>query len=58
MEYCRAIKKEKIYMKRIPIAGPYQWLTPVILATWEAEIRRIMVQGQTRQIVLTTLSPK
>jgi hypothetical protein len=27
-----------------------QWLTPVILATWEAEIRRIMVRGQPRQI--------
>jgi hypothetical protein len=26
-----------------------QWLTPIILATWEAEIRRIAVQGQLRQ---------
>jgi hypothetical protein len=34
------------------------WLIPVILATWEAEIRRIMVRGQPRQIVLKTLSPK
>jgi hypothetical protein len=24
------------------------WLKPVILATWEAEIRRIMIPGQTR----------
>jgi hypothetical protein len=23
-----------------------QWLTPVILATWEAEIRRVIVRGQ------------
>jgi hypothetical protein len=27
------------------------WLTPVILATREAEIRRIAVEGQSRQIV-------
>jgi hypothetical protein len=27
------------------------WITPVILATWEAEIRRITVQAQPRQIV-------
>jgi hypothetical protein len=35
-----------------------QWLTPVTLATWEAEIRRIVVQGQPGQIVLKTPSPK
>jgi hypothetical protein len=27
---------------------------PIILATWEAEIRRIAVLGQPRQIVLKT----
>jgi hypothetical protein len=32
------------------------WLTPVILATQEEEIRRIVVQSQLRQIVLETLS--
>jgi hypothetical protein len=31
---------------------------PVILATQEAEIRRIMVQSQPRQMVLETLSRK
>jgi hypothetical protein len=28
-----------------------QWLTPVILATWEAEIRRILFGGQHLQNV-------
>jgi hypothetical protein len=31
---------------------------PVILATWEAEIRRIEVQGQTGQVFCKTTSPK
>jgi hypothetical protein len=34
-----------------------RWLTPIILATWEAEIRRIKVGGQPKQMVLQTLSP-
>jgi hypothetical protein len=34
------------------IKAGYQWLTPVILATQEAEIRRIMVGSQPWQIVL------
>jgi hypothetical protein len=33
-----------------------QWLTPVIMAIQEAEIRRIVVQRQPRQIVHETLS--
>jgi hypothetical protein len=33
-----------------------QWLKPPILATWGAEIRRTVVQGQLRQKVLETLS--
>jgi hypothetical protein len=36
----------------------HQWLTPVIPATQEAEIRRIEVQSQLRQIVHETLSQK
>jgi hypothetical protein len=34
------------------------WVMPVILATQEADIRRILVQSQPRQIVLETLSQK
>jgi hypothetical protein len=35
-----------------------QWLTPIILVTWETEIRRIEVQDQPGQIVHETPSPK
>jgi hypothetical protein len=35
-----------------------RWLTPVILATQEAEIRRIAVRSQPRQIVQETVSRK
>jgi hypothetical protein len=35
-----------------------QWLTPIILATQEAEIKRIEVRSQPEQIVLKTLSRK
>jgi hypothetical protein len=35
-----------------------QWLTPVILVTQEAEIMRIVVRSQPRQIVHKTLSQK
>jgi hypothetical protein len=34
------------------------WLTPVILTTQEAEIRRIMVRSQSGQTVHETLSRK
>jgi hypothetical protein len=42
----------KLYFAR------HWWLTPVILATQETEIRRIMVRSQPGQIVLKTLSRK
>jgi hypothetical protein len=34
------------------------WLMAVILTTWDVEIRKIMVQGQSGQIVCETSSPK
>jgi hypothetical protein len=40
------------------LRGQAQWLTPVILNTWEAEIRKIMVQSQPRQIVCGTIPQK
>jgi hypothetical protein len=43
--------------KRPKPAG-YWWFTPLILAVWEAEIGRIMIQGQSRQIVHENLSSK
>jgi hypothetical protein len=39
-------------------AAWHWWLTPAVLASWEAEFRMITVQGQHRQIVLETPSPK
>jgi hypothetical protein len=36
----------------------HQWLTPVMLAIWKAEIRRIMARSQLRQVFLETLSQK
>jgi hypothetical protein len=40
------------------LAARHQWLTPVILAIYEVKIRRITVQGQSRQVVHKTPSSK
>jgi hypothetical protein len=34
------------------------WLTPVILAAWDTEFRRIKIQSQPREVVCNTLSQK
>jgi hypothetical protein len=39
-------------MKKLLHIAECWWLTPVILTTWEAEIKKIEVPGQLRQIVL------
>jgi hypothetical protein len=45
-------------MLKTQIVAGCQWFTPVILATQEAEIRRITVRSQPGQIVRETLSQK
>jgi hypothetical protein len=47
-----------IFPRKMHIWAGCQWLTPVILAIQEPEIRRIEVQSQPWQIVLETLSWK
>jgi hypothetical protein len=42
----------------LKVSAGHQWLTPVILAIQEAEIRRIEIQSQPGQIVRETLSQK
>jgi hypothetical protein len=46
------------FLKTFTVQAKHRWLTPAILATQEAEIRRILVRSQPRQIVLETLSQK
>jgi hypothetical protein len=36
----------------------HQWLTPIILTTWEAEIGKIICPGQPTKIACEILSPK
>jgi hypothetical protein len=48
-----------IYLRlNSPLLARCLWLMPVILATQEAEIRRIVVQSQPREKVCQTLSQK
>jgi hypothetical protein len=41
-------------LKENTVLSSLQWLRPMILATQEADIRRIAVQGQPRQTVQET----
>jgi hypothetical protein len=50
-------KTQNSCLKKLGFAR-HQWLMPIILATWEAEIERIEVPGQPGQIVCKTPSPK
>jgi hypothetical protein len=47
----------KGYMKFSKRAG-HPWLTPIIFASQKAEIRRITVQGQPREIIQEALCQK
>jgi hypothetical protein len=40
----------------IKISSRVQWLKPVLLDTWEVEVRRVAIGGQPRQKVHETLS--
>jgi hypothetical protein len=46
------------FMIKSSLRAGLWWFTPVILATQEAEIKRIAVQSQPRQIVRETLPQK
>jgi hypothetical protein len=53
LEYLATIIRKEKEIRGIHQAG-HQWLTLVILATWEAKMERINVQGQPGQIVHKT----
>jgi hypothetical protein len=39
----------EVFLKRQGMGGWVWWLLPIIPDTWEAEIRRMVVQGQPQQ---------
>jgi hypothetical protein len=50
--------KASLVLGKNSITARCWWLMPIILATQEAEIRRITVQSQPGQVVCETLSQK
>jgi hypothetical protein len=50
------ISSSKKYVVKMSLKARHQWVTSLILATWEAEMERIEVGGQPRQKVLETPS--
>jgi hypothetical protein len=69
--YCESIRRENVWwctsvtpalgrlrQEEFEARAECQWLTAIILATWEAEIKRITVGGQTQQKVHETLISK
>jgi hypothetical protein len=40
------MENKKSSMSQVPV----EWLMPVILTTWEAEVRRINIQDQPKQL--------
>jgi hypothetical protein len=42
-------KRHKFIKLKMEKGAESQWLTPVILATWEAKIRRIMILSHPQQ---------
>jgi hypothetical protein len=47
-----------VFLSKILFLARCRWLTPVILATREAEIRRVLVGSQPGEIIHDTLSRK
>jgi hypothetical protein len=49
-------RNDKLISSKLKISSQALWLKPIILATWEAKIQGIIVQGQPWQNILKTPS--